>query len=240
MIVDYAHTDDALRNLTALARQMTAASGARVITLLRFRKAIATAPSVPRWDKPPLKAAILSCSPVIIRAPRIQRRSSPRLNPVCSQLVLGTPLKSIAPRPFVPQTSSYPASKEATQLRGLLCQSPASAAAWGVSTTIIARRARAIAAAKHPIQARPARPRKPHPAARRQRAQAVRRRTHCPYCWRASRVRTARRVIPPRFRASRPFRVRLLRHRRQDREAARATPSGASLRAFYSPCSLGT
>jgi hypothetical protein len=33
VIVDYAHTDDALRNLTALARKMTAASGARVITL---------------------------------------------------------------------------------------------------------------------------------------------------------------------------------------------------------------
>jgi len=33
VIVDYAHTDDALRNLPALARQMTAASGARVITL---------------------------------------------------------------------------------------------------------------------------------------------------------------------------------------------------------------
>jgi len=33
VIVDYAHTDDALRNLTALARQMTATSGARVITL---------------------------------------------------------------------------------------------------------------------------------------------------------------------------------------------------------------
>ena len=33
VIVDYAHTDDALRNLTALARQMTAATGKRVITL---------------------------------------------------------------------------------------------------------------------------------------------------------------------------------------------------------------
>ena len=33
VIVDYAHTDDALRNLIALARQITAASGARVITL---------------------------------------------------------------------------------------------------------------------------------------------------------------------------------------------------------------
>jgi UDP-N-acetylmuramoyl-L-alanyl-D-glutamate--2,6-diaminopimelate ligase len=33
VIVDYAHTDDALRNLTALARQMTAASGARIITV---------------------------------------------------------------------------------------------------------------------------------------------------------------------------------------------------------------
>jgi UDP-N-acetylmuramoyl-L-alanyl-D-glutamate--2,6-diaminopimelate ligase len=33
VIVDYAHTDDALRNLTALARQITAASGGRVITL---------------------------------------------------------------------------------------------------------------------------------------------------------------------------------------------------------------
>ena len=33
VIVDYAHTDDALRNLTALARQMTAQSGRRVITL---------------------------------------------------------------------------------------------------------------------------------------------------------------------------------------------------------------
>jgi len=33
VIVDYAHTDDALRNLTALARQITAAAGARVITL---------------------------------------------------------------------------------------------------------------------------------------------------------------------------------------------------------------
>jgi UDP-N-acetylmuramoyl-L-alanyl-D-glutamate--2,6-diaminopimelate ligase len=31
--VDYAHTDDALRNLTALAKQMTAQSGGRVITL---------------------------------------------------------------------------------------------------------------------------------------------------------------------------------------------------------------
>jgi UDP-N-acetylmuramoyl-L-alanyl-D-glutamate--2,6-diaminopimelate ligase len=33
VIVDYAHTDDALRNLTALARQMTTNSGGRVITL---------------------------------------------------------------------------------------------------------------------------------------------------------------------------------------------------------------
>jgi len=33
VIVDYAHTDDALRNLTALARQMTAKSGKRIITL---------------------------------------------------------------------------------------------------------------------------------------------------------------------------------------------------------------
>jgi UDP-N-acetylmuramoyl-L-alanyl-D-glutamate--2,6-diaminopimelate ligase len=33
VIVDYAHTDDALRNLTALARQITASSGGRVITL---------------------------------------------------------------------------------------------------------------------------------------------------------------------------------------------------------------
>ena len=33
VIVDYAHTDDALRNLTALARQMTAATRGRVITV---------------------------------------------------------------------------------------------------------------------------------------------------------------------------------------------------------------
>jgi UDP-N-acetylmuramoyl-L-alanyl-D-glutamate--2,6-diaminopimelate ligase len=33
VVVDYAHTDDALRNLTALARQMTQPTGARVITL---------------------------------------------------------------------------------------------------------------------------------------------------------------------------------------------------------------
>jgi UDP-N-acetylmuramoyl-L-alanyl-D-glutamate--2,6-diaminopimelate ligase len=33
VIVDYAHTDDALRNLTALARQITAQTGKRVITL---------------------------------------------------------------------------------------------------------------------------------------------------------------------------------------------------------------
>jgi UDP-N-acetylmuramoyl-L-alanyl-D-glutamate--2,6-diaminopimelate ligase len=33
VIVDYAHTDDALLNLTALARQMTASTGKRVITL---------------------------------------------------------------------------------------------------------------------------------------------------------------------------------------------------------------
>ncbi len=33
VIVDYAHTDDALRNLTALARQMTLQSGGRVIAL---------------------------------------------------------------------------------------------------------------------------------------------------------------------------------------------------------------
>ncbi len=33
VIVDYAHTDDALRNLTSLARQMTMQSGGRVITL---------------------------------------------------------------------------------------------------------------------------------------------------------------------------------------------------------------
>ena len=33
VIVDYAHTDDALRNLTALARQMTQQTGKRVITL---------------------------------------------------------------------------------------------------------------------------------------------------------------------------------------------------------------
>jgi UDP-N-acetylmuramoyl-L-alanyl-D-glutamate--2,6-diaminopimelate ligase len=33
VIVDYAHTDDALRNLTTLARQMTASSGKRVISV---------------------------------------------------------------------------------------------------------------------------------------------------------------------------------------------------------------
>jgi UDP-N-acetylmuramoyl-L-alanyl-D-glutamate--2,6-diaminopimelate ligase len=33
VIVDYAHTDDALRNLTTLARQMTAQSGGRIITV---------------------------------------------------------------------------------------------------------------------------------------------------------------------------------------------------------------
>ncbi|MFP5276508.1 MAG: UDP-N-acetylmuramoyl-L-alanyl-D-glutamate--2,6-diaminopimelate ligase [Acidobacteriota bacterium] len=33
VIVDYAHTDDALRNLTGLARQITAAAGKRVITV---------------------------------------------------------------------------------------------------------------------------------------------------------------------------------------------------------------
>ncbi|KAA6459759.1 UDP-N-acetylmuramoyl-L-alanyl-D-glutamate--2,6-diaminopimelate ligase [Acidobacteria bacterium AB60] len=33
VIVDYAHTDDALRNLTALARQIVASSGGRVLTL---------------------------------------------------------------------------------------------------------------------------------------------------------------------------------------------------------------
>ena len=33
VIVDYAHTDDALRNLTALARQLTAKSGGRVLSL---------------------------------------------------------------------------------------------------------------------------------------------------------------------------------------------------------------
>ena len=33
VIVDYAHTDDALRNLTGLARQMTGQSGKRVITV---------------------------------------------------------------------------------------------------------------------------------------------------------------------------------------------------------------
>jgi UDP-N-acetylmuramoyl-L-alanyl-D-glutamate--2,6-diaminopimelate ligase len=33
VIVDYAHTDDALRNLTALAREMTARAGKRVITV---------------------------------------------------------------------------------------------------------------------------------------------------------------------------------------------------------------
>lgn len=33
VIVDYAHTDDALRNLTALARQMAAPTGSRVITV---------------------------------------------------------------------------------------------------------------------------------------------------------------------------------------------------------------
>jgi UDP-N-acetylmuramoyl-L-alanyl-D-glutamate--2,6-diaminopimelate ligase len=33
VIVDYAHTDDALRNLIVLARQMTAKSGGRVITM---------------------------------------------------------------------------------------------------------------------------------------------------------------------------------------------------------------
>ena len=33
VIVDYAHTDDALRNLTALARQMTAQSGGHIITV---------------------------------------------------------------------------------------------------------------------------------------------------------------------------------------------------------------
>ena len=59
VIVDYAHTDDALRNLTALARQMTAATGA-ASSHSSAAAAIATAPSAPRWARPPAKAAITS------------------------------------------------------------------------------------------------------------------------------------------------------------------------------------
>jgi folylpolyglutamate synthase/dihydropteroate synthase len=99
VIVDYAHTDDALRNLTALARQMTAAAGARVITLFgcggdrdRTKR--------PRWARPPARAAISSSPPATIRAPRIRRPSLPRSNPDCSPPASNTPWKWIARRPF--------------------------------------------------------------------------------------------------------------------------------------------
>jgi UDP-N-acetylmuramoyl-L-alanyl-D-glutamate--2,6-diaminopimelate ligase len=103
VIVDYAHTDDALRNLTALARQMTAAAGTRVITLFGCG-----------WARPPARAAISSSPPATIRAQRIPRPFLPRSNPDCGRPASNTSWNPIVRRQFVspsrprnPATSCY-------------------------------------------------------------------------------------------------------------------------------------
>ncbi len=84
VIVDYAHTDDALRNLVALARQMTAKSGG-ASSHSSVAAATATAPSVPRWALLQGREATLCSPPATIPVPRIRApflpKSSPRSRP---------------------------------------------------------------------------------------------------------------------------------------------------------------
>ena len=81
VIVDYAHTDDALRNLLALARQMTAKVRARASSLSSAAAATATAPSAPKWGRPPAKPAISSSPQATTRVPKIRSRSSAEVEP---------------------------------------------------------------------------------------------------------------------------------------------------------------
>jgi hypothetical protein len=71
VIVDYAHTDDALRNLTALARQMTAQSGGARDHALRLRRR-SRPHQAPEDGQAAAKAAILSWRPATIPARKIR------------------------------------------------------------------------------------------------------------------------------------------------------------------------
>ena len=75
VIVDYAHTDDALRNLTALARQMTRTAR---LSLSSAAAAIETAPNARRWASPQGREAISSLPPATTPAPKIRAPSSPK------------------------------------------------------------------------------------------------------------------------------------------------------------------
>jgi len=72
VIVDYAHTDDALRNLLATAKEL--GRGGRIITLFLVAEAIAIAPKTPHDGRAAGRASDFVCS----RAdnPRSEIRSS--------------------------------------------------------------------------------------------------------------------------------------------------------------------
>ena len=82
--VDYAHTDDALRNVTRLARQLAAPRHGRVITVFgcggdrdRTKR--------PRWGARPARAATLSWPPATILDQKIPTQFSTRFFPACRQ-----------------------------------------------------------------------------------------------------------------------------------------------------------
>ena len=117
VIVDYAHTDDALRNLTTLARKMTSAPGTpddpgppeaapsptfpdRASSLSSAAAATATVPSARRWASLQAKVPISSSPLATIPAPKIPPPSLLKSSPACSQPASITPSRSTAPRPF--------------------------------------------------------------------------------------------------------------------------------------------
>ena len=99
MIVDYAHTDDALRNLTALARQMTAQCGGRVITLF------GCGGDRDRSKRPKMGEAAGAGSDFVVATSDNPRSEEPlailaEIEPGLKASGVRTPSSRIGPRPF--------------------------------------------------------------------------------------------------------------------------------------------
>ena len=118
VIVDYAHTDDALRNLIALARQLTAHSGGRIITLF------GCGGDRDRTKRPKMGHAAGEGSDFVVATSDNPRSEDPlailaEIEPGLRATARATLSNPIAPRPFILLSNPHsPTTSFSSQAKG--------------------------------------------------------------------------------------------------------------------------